>query len=190
MKTMEKLYHVSKLPNLNILQPHTSTHGQAYVYATKCLEFALFFGSKKSNGDLDGIYGINNGKPFFYEAYPGAFKRRFEGESCYIYEVEPDTFKKGRTSFNGELVSEEPVKILNCTEVEDLYDYLQYLIKKGSIDFKSYSLDNEYQSKIQEHIKSRLIMFNILENKDRPIYKFCKQKFPEIVRDLENTYEQ
>ena len=82
---MQKLYHVSNVSNLKILKPRVSTHGQAFVYATPYLEFSLLFGSKKSNGDFDGIYGIKDAKAYFYEAYPGAFKRRFEGQSCYIY---------------------------------------------------------------------------------------------------------
>ena len=83
---MQNLYHVSNVPDLKILEPKVSNHGVAYVYATPQLEFALFFGSKISNGDFDGIIGLNNKNvPFFYEAYKGAFKRRFEGQSCYIY---------------------------------------------------------------------------------------------------------
>ena len=71
---MQKLYHVSDVPNLKILEPRVSTHGQPFVYATPYLEFALFFGSKKSKGDFDGMYGINKqGKPYFYEAYKNAF---------------------------------------------------------------------------------------------------------------------
>lgn len=82
---MRKLYHVSHIANLDILVPHTSTHGKPYVYATECLELALLFGSNKSYGDYDGIYGIKDGQVYFYEAYKDAFKRRFYGESCYIY---------------------------------------------------------------------------------------------------------
>ena len=184
----EKLYHVSNQPGLKVLEPRVSTHGKAYVYATPYLEFALLFGSKKSNGDLDGSYGLNKeGKPFFYEAYEGALKRRFEKEKCYIYEVDIRNFKTQQTSFKGEVVSEEPVKVLKCTEVDDLYEYLQTLIKNGELDFKPYSLDENYQDFITEHIKSRLIMFNILEKKDKPIYQFCKQKFPNLVDELESS---
>ena len=43
-----KLYHVSKVPNLKVLEPRISTHGKEYVYATTNLEFALFFGGKES----------------------------------------------------------------------------------------------------------------------------------------------
>ena len=50
----EKLYHVSPVPNLTLLESKVSTHGKSYVYATKNLTVALLFGSNKSMGDLDG----------------------------------------------------------------------------------------------------------------------------------------
>lgn len=188
---IKKLYHVSNTPNLKILEPRISTHGKAYVYATPYLELALLFGSKKSYGDFDGIYGINKqGKPYFYEAYLGAFKRRFEDETCYIYELKSDTFKAGETSFNAEVVSEQPVEILNCTEVKDLYKYLIKVIGEGNIEFKEYSVDENYQKMIKNHIKNRLLLFNILKKKDSEIYRFCKQKFPDLVDNLEMSSEQ
>ena len=102
----EKLYHVSHIPNLTVLEPKVSSHGKPYVYATKDLTVALMFGSYKSMGDLDGAYGggCNGRKPYFYEAFPGAFKRRFEDTSCYIYEVDPTDFMENKTQYNAELV--------------------------------------------------------------------------------------
>ncbi len=183
----DKLYHVSVEPNIKVLEPRVSSHGKPYVYATQHLAFALLFGTKKSNGNFDGMYGIKGGKPFFYEAYKDALKRRFEGQTCYIYEVDVTTFKEGQTSFKGEVVSEQPVKVIKCTEIKDLYQYLQELIKEGRLDFKPYSLDEDYQKAINEHIKNRLIKFHIFEKKDKPIYQFCKQKFPQLVNELENS---
>ena len=182
-----KLYHVSKVPNIQVLQPKKSTHGIPYVYATSNLELALLFGSSKSYGDFDGSYGAINGKPYFYEAYPNALKRRFENEVCYIYEVDPSTFEKGKTSFKAEVVSEKPVKVLSCTKVDDLYSRLLSLIDDGKIEYRSYRKDDlEYVEMINEHIKDRLISFcGILQNKESSLYKFCKEKFPSIVNELE-----
>ena len=183
-----KLYHVSSIPDLKILEPRVSTHGKPYVYATENLEFAMLFGSKKSNGDFDGTYGINDGKPFFYEAYPGALKRRFSGEECYIYEVDSANFEKGKTSFSGEVVSEKPAKILNCKKVNDVYQYLLNEISAGKMIFKQYDdSDKEYVSMMEEYIRDRIIRFNVLQNKDSNIYKFCKEYFPKIVQEIEDT---
>lgn len=186
-----KLYHVSRCPDIEILQPKKSTHGIPYVYATSNLEFALLFGSSKSYGDFDGSYGIINGKPYFYEAYPNALKRRFENEVCYIYEVDSKTFKSGKTSFGAEVVSEEPVKVLNCKKVDNLYSLLLSLIDEGKLEYRPYNENSvEYVEMINAHIKDRLISFGILQNKDSMIYKFCKEKFASLIYELESSNEQ
>ena len=184
----EKLYHVSHIPNLKILEPKKSTHGKSYVYATKFLEVALFFGSDKSFGDFDGMYGGGETqKPFFYEAYAGALKRRFENVTCYIYEVDPKDFKENKTSYSAEVVSEKPVQVLKCTVVKNLYDKIISLYKKGKIDLRFYDKDNEnYVTTINKHIKHRLKIFNTLKNKQTNQYKFCKEKFSEIIKELAN----
>ena len=182
-----KLYHVSKTPNLKELKPRVSTHGKPYVYATDNVTFALLFGSNCSFGDFDGMYGINNetNVPYFYEAYEGAFKRRFNKQKCYIYEVDPSTFEEGKTSFSGEVVSEVPVKVLGCTKVDDLYSYLIDLGIESKIDIREYEDTDKYKEMIDIHIMDRLVRFNILNNKLSPVYLFCKMKFPSAIEKLE-----
>lgn len=186
-----KLYHISNIPDIKILQPRKSTHGVPYVYATSNLELGLLFGSSKSYGDFDGMYGTNDDKPYFYEAYPNALKRRFENEVCYIYEVDPSTFEKGKTSFRAEVVSEKPVKVLSCLKVDDLYSHLLSLIDEGRVEYKPYKKDDlEYVEMINEHIKDRLMRFGILQNKESKYYKFCKEKFPTILDEIESNNKQ
>lgn len=182
-----KLYHISHIPDIKILQPRKSTHGVPYVYATSYLELGLLFGSSKSHGDFDGLYGIKNGKPFFYEAYPNALKRAFENEVCYIYEVDPTTFEEGKTSFRAEVVSEKPVKVLGCLKIDDLYSHLLSLINEGKIEYEQYKEDSvEYVEMMKGHIKDRLVRFGILENKESDLYKFCNEKFSNIINELES----
>ena len=184
----EKLYHVSHIADLKVLEPRVSTHGKSYVYATKNLTVALLFGSHKSMGDLDGTYGggSKGSTPFFYEAFPGAFKRRFEETSCYIYEVDPTDFEEGKTSYSAEVVSEKPVKVLKCTKIDDLYKTLLDLANKGELDLKFYDKENsEYVEMIDEHLKDRVISFRILDNKDSYHYKFCTWYYPHIIDELE-----
>ena len=181
-----KLYHVSPTLGITELQPRISTHGKPLVYATENLNFALFFGSRKSNGDFDGIYGIEGGRPFFYEAFSGAFRHRFDGESCYVYEVDPEGFESGKTSFRGEVVSETPAKILNCEKIDNLYEYLMKKVENGEIILKEYDKnDKNYIEMMEEHIKDRLKKFNILDDKEKPIYKFCEEHFTPIINDLQ-----
>ena len=179
-----KLYHVSNVPNLKVLKPRISTHGKAYVYATTNLEFALFFGGKESAGDFDGMYGIKEGIPFFYESYKGALKRRFDGAKCYIYEVDPSHFEKDKTSFKGEVVSEKPVKVLSCKEINNLYQYLLQLNENGKLQLRFFEETNEYKKMIYNHISDRIIRFGILNEKNSGLYHFCESHFPTILEEL------
>lgn len=185
-----KLYHVSHVEGLKVLEPKVSTHGKGYVYATKNLTVALLFGSFKSMGDLDGMYGggAEKRKPFFYEGFPGAFKRRFDDTSCYIYEVDPTDFEERKTSYNAEVVSEKPVKVLKCTKVENLEQALINLSKKGKLDLKFFEKDNlEYVEMMEEYIKERIARYGILANKDKYVYKFCTYYYPHILEELEHS---
>lgn len=184
----EKLYHVSHVADLKVLEPRVSTHGKSYVYATKDLTVALLFGSHKAMGDLDGPYGggCNGRKPYFYEAFPGAFKRRFEDTSCYIYEVDPTFFEEGKTSYLAEVVSEKPVKVLKCTKVEDLYQTLLKSAENGELDLRFYNKENpKYVEVIEKHLKDRIVRYDILEDKEKCQYKFCTYHFPHIIKELE-----
>lgn len=182
-----KLYHVSTTPNLKILQPHLSSHGKPYVYATSNLDFALFFGGKNSDGDFDGITGIKQGVPYFFEAYEGALKKRFEGSKCYIYEVEASSFSRA-TSFRGEVVSEKPVKVLNCEEINDLYQYLLQQNANGKLELHFFENSKEYKEMINNHISDRIIRYGILNKKNSNIYKFCEIHFPDVLENLNKSH--
>lgn len=183
-----KLYHVSKVPDLKILEPRVSTHGKAYVYATTNLEFALFFGGIQSAGDFDGMYGLKDGVPYFYEAYEGALKRRFDGATCYIYEVDPSTFEKDKTSFKGEVVSEKAVKVINCEVVDNLYQHLLQLNERGKMQLRFFEETEEYKQMIYNHISDRIIRFNILNDKNNGLYNFCEIHFPSILKELSDSH--
>ena len=181
------LYHVSHVPDLKVLEPKVSSHGKAYVYATSNLPLALLFGSYKSMGDFDGTYGVlPDGRPFFYEAYPDAFKRRFVDCSCYIYEVENKGFKENKTSFSAEVVNEHPVQVVKCKKIDNLYEELMKLVKEKKIHFKEYSFEKEYQEKILAHIEDRIIRFNVLDDPTSYTYEFCMYKFRSLMEKLLN----
>ena len=185
------LYHVSPIGNLTTLSPRVSTHGKPYVYATKSLAVALLFGSDRSHGDFDGIYGggtANKPIPYFYEAYEGSFQRRFEGCSCYIYEVSADTFEEGLTSYKAEVISKVEVPVLKCTKVDDLYKKLLQLNEEGQFELKLYKKDNpKYVTMINDHIKDRLrYVWKDDIFKQTTLYAYCMEHYPLIM----NQHEQ
>ena len=178
-----RVFHASPVPNLKVLEPRVSTHGVPYVYGTEMFALTLLFGTSKSFRDLDGVYGAytdyDNGKvmPTFHEAYPGAFARRFKGESCYTYEVEPDTFVRGKTGWRAEVVSEVPVKVIGCTKIDDTYETLMQLEKEGQFIFKEYNND--------PNVKERLLRMLCHLNKKNNAYKYFQENFPDLIEEAE-----
>lgn len=184
METNKKLFHVSKVPNIEEIEPRISKHKIPYVYATTNLPFALLFGSSNSHGNLDGKFGVEpGGIVSFYEAFPNAFKERFENQTCYVYEVDPSTFLVGKTEFRNEVVSLVPVKAISCHEIKDLYQYFQKLIKENRFKLIEFQNNQEYQQMIDSHIKETIQHFGILNNKNGEGYMFCKKHFPHLLED-------
>lgn len=184
METNKKLYHVSKMPNIEEIEPRISKHKIPYVYATTNLPFAILFGSSNSHGNLDGKFGVEpGGIVSFYEAFPNSFKERFENQTCYVYEVDPTTFLVGKTEFRNEVVSPVPVKVISCREIKDLYQYFQKLIKENRFKLIEFQHNQEYQEMIDSHIKETIQYFGILNNKNGEGYVFCKKHFPHLFED-------
>ena len=157
------LYHVSSTSNLKILVPRISTHGKAYVYAIENVVTAMLFGAKHS--DFDFIIDTrNDGRPRLSECYEGGFERIFKDKTCSIYTVDRNGFKKGITGWSPEYVSENRVRILKEDHVRDLHNRLMLEEEQGNLSIRTFEDTSEYKTEIENHIKDRLIRFNIVNS--------------------------
>ena len=174
------LYHVSETENLSVLVPHVSTHGTPFVYATADICIALLFGAPKDDFDL--FIDFADGKAVVCECYENAFKNVYENKKCSVYQVEDTTFIKDATGWPPELVSKEPVPVVNEYKVDNLYHVLMQEVENGNILLSLYDNSIEYRKKISNHIVDRLIRFEIL---DGEIPAKIKEKFPRLLEGLE-----
>ena len=191
----QKLKQVLFGKEIDKLDPHVSSHGEALVYAAKDRVTSLLFGSSKSHGDLDGKIEYKDGKPVFKEAYPGALKERFDRASCVLFEVDGQTFdpelrefSNGTKLFDGEIVSRESVQVKKSTKVKNIYAEIMAAAERGEIEIQEYQRDNpEYVAEMEEHIKNTILRANggkILDNPDSATFKFCMKKNPHIMKQL------
>ncbi len=150
-----KIYHVSKIPGLSIIEPHICAHDKAYVYASYHLETALLFGGALWT-DWDFIYKRNydTGELTFSETYPNVFQKTFKGRKCSIYELEDSGFLEGQTNMWDEIVSQNPTKVILEIKVDDLANEIRRLEKNNKIKIELYSETEEYKEKIKNHIKN------------------------------------
>ena len=147
------IYHVSKIPDLEVLQPKLCSHEKAYVYASYKIETALLFGGGLWS-DWNFIYKRNydTDELTFSETYAGVFDETFAGKTCYLYEVEDSGFKEGQTHMWDEIVSENPTKVLKCTKILNLKTELFKLQEKGKLKIETYQNTDEYNFKVKKHI--------------------------------------
>lgn len=156
------VYHVSDTSGLRVLQPRVSTHKKPYVYAIDNLVTGLLFGVRKDDFDFL-ITTDQEDRPVVYECYPDAFRQKYEGRSCSIYELSEEGFVRGATSWTPELVSERETPVLQETVVPDLYSRLLEEEKQGNLVLQRYQDTSEYKKMIVIPIVDRLIRFDILD---------------------------
>lgn len=155
------LYHVSKTAGLTVLKPHLSSHGKPYVYAIENLVTGLLFGVKKD--DFDFLLNTDEaGTPVVYECYPDAFRQKYEGQSCSVYEVEDTGFLRGVTGWTPELVCEREAAVVREQRIPDLYARLLEEEQRGTLTIRRYADDPAYRAMIAAHIVDRLIRFDCL----------------------------
>lgn len=156
------VYHVSDTSGIRVLQPRVSTHKKPYVYAIDNLVTGLLFGVRKDDFDFL-ITTDQEDRPVVYECYPDAFRQKYEGRSCSIYELSEEGFVRGATSWTPELVSERETPVLRETAVTDLYSRLLEEEKQGNLVLQRYQDTSEYKKMIVIPIVDRLIRFDVLD---------------------------
>lgn len=177
------LYHISQTAGIRVLQPRVSSHQKAYVYAIENLITGLLFGAP--HDDLDFIIDEQNGTPIIMECYPDAFRSRFEGIACSVYEVPEAGFLRGMTTWQAELVNENAVPVLREIAVPDLYSRLLQEEAAGRLIVRRYQNTMEYKHIVSEHIVDRLIRFDLLSSKDARIQKY----YGGLVRALQEAMD-
>ena len=154
------LYHISPKAGLKTLQPHVSTHKKPYVYAIENLVTGLLFGVRKD--DFDFIISTDeNHVPTIWECYPDALIKRYQGNSCSVYEVEEEGFLRGMTSWSPELVCEREVPVVREIFIEDLYERLLEEERQGNLRICRYEFQEEYRKRIAAHVVDRIFRFEI-----------------------------
>lgn len=156
------VYHVSDTSGIRVLQPRVSTHKRPYVYAIDNLVTGLLFGVRHDDFDFF-ISTDREDRPVVYECYPDAFRQKYEGKSCSVYELSEEGFVRGATSWTPELVSEREAPVLREIVVPDLYGRLLEEEKKGNLLLHRYQDMPEYKKKIAVHVVDRLVRFGVLD---------------------------
>lgn len=177
------LYHVSPTAGLTVLEPHVSTHGQPYVYAVENPVIGLLFGAR--HDDFDFFISSDEHAPAIYECYPDAFRLKFQGKACSLYEIGEEGFLRGMTSWSAELVNPHEVPVLREIPVPDLHARLLEEAAAGNLIIHRYESTAEYRQMISRHVVDRLIRFNVLDSEDMRI----KTHYARLVEGLKSLMD-
>lgn len=135
---MNYVYHGSNVKNLEFIKPHKSTHLNEWVYATYSMAIATIFLSPLHS---DYYYYLSgNGitsDVVLVERKEGMFKKIFNYDG-YIYKLNGDNFKSGKTGWSAEVVSDKEEKVVSSYYVKNIFDELIEINKKGLIKLYLY----------------------------------------------------
>lgn len=131
------LYHGSRTPKLKTIGPHVSTHGEAYVYASRDPLVALLFLGNWDDFLINVAYG-DDGLLEITERCAGALEVAFDGCGGSIYELNDESFHTGRTRFDGELVCETAQPTLGETSFQNIYSELLKANERGALRIRRY----------------------------------------------------
>lgn len=174
------LYHGSSLEGLTELKPFISEHGKSYVYFTKSKVIALFYTVRTVEKPYSWYpYGFNDkGVPVYTEYYPEATQDIYKGKKGYIYVCDDIEETENPTEINSVVVSEKTSVVKGCEYIEDVYETMLSLERKGELIIDRYDLSrkawvNDVMSKeIDEH--------DLRGNPKCDYARFIAEHFPEV----------
>lgn len=171
------LYHGSSTHNMTTIEPKKSTHGE-YVYATPIKSLAINFSGRFGNDltyDIGHFDSEQDGPYELVELIPGAFDKMYSN-SASIYTIPDDTFKDIGTGFQGEVVSEVGVNVINEDYYKNVYDALLDEEKKGNLIIYRYPNKPKGMSKDGSDILDKFRNYKNNLNKE-----FTKNEFNRLV---------
>lgn len=142
--TPKIVYHGSHLDGLKLLTPRVGSHGENYVYGSYDPILAVLYLADWNEYILR--IGHDHGKVYIVENYPGALKSVYYDKTGFIYEVAADKFKTREELWDGEVISIEPVQVINRQKVENIYDYIIHRDKEDLLDVYLYPNRPEFIS--------------------------------------------
>lgn len=174
------VYHASKHKGLKRLRPVLSTHGKAYVYATKDLATSALFLSGLG-GDFTCAIGRDRQTQKIYvcERFEGAFDLRYAQQSGVIYRVPKTTFLEGQTPWEEEVVSACEVVPVKALHIDDVKAFLLALEKEGAIKIVYYPEKIDGIPEDDGDLIERAVMWS-KTNYDQ-VYVQLKQYHPRLV---------
>ena len=174
-----ELYHGSP-KRMDVILPHTASHGRPYVYASPDYLFSLCYAGLQWN-DFEINQSYYNGELYLTEIQRGQFREKLQRPG-YVYHLNKDDFKKLPNSADAEFVSEQAVSPLAVDEIPNVY---RRLVSKG-VHLYEYPNLPPFIDDREGYIISKAEDLYVQDNPE--MYQYLVKTFPGIVAKALKDY--
>ena len=174
-----ELYHGSP-KRMDVILPHTASHGRPYVYASPDYLFSLCYAGLQWN-DFEINQSYYNGELYLTEIQRGQFREKLQRPG-YVYHLNKDDFKKLPNSADAEFVSEQAVSPLAVDEIPNVY---RRLISEG-VHLYEYPNLPPFIDDREGYIISKAEDLYVQDNPE--MYQYLVKTFPGIVAKALKDY--
>jgi len=165
------MYHGSPISEIEVFMPRMSTHGKSLVYAAKSMDSVILYCAKWN--DFQVTCGSDD---VIVERYQGALDELYKNKKGYIYILDGSAFKFDEHC--NDFVSNEPVKVIECVTINNLYDVVMAKYNVFKYPNKPSWVPDDDSDIISHAIK-------IVEMcGDKGVFEYVKTKFPHLEVEL------
>ncbi|WP_102401788.1 hypothetical protein [Haloimpatiens massiliensis] len=182
---MNLVYHGSPSGGLRVIRPHVSTHGEAYVYATKNKALALLFLQRWNDFIFNVAYGYDSILEIT-ERYEGALEEILDNKKGYIYTLDGSVFLEEQTRFEGEVVSKGEAQVINGEKIQNILEKLMAMEKQVNIRIYRYPRRHPDIPSDDSDLVEEAVYFYKQGKTD--IIDYCIKKHPKLKDKLKEAY--
>jgi hypothetical protein len=189
-------YHGSTISGLTELRPFASPYSnlkESVVYLTTNKQLALHYIWNKSKFPVTYpmLHICDDGKLIFQEMFSGALELFYKGLSGYIYHCVGEYKINSRVGVTTAATSNEPVPIIDCEFIEDVYKKIMEYQEKGTFTYDKFENrpESAYEA-IKKIVYREIKRNNLLNDTKHPLYIFYKEKFPKYWEEAEKLNEE
>ena len=169
-------YHCSPTPGLKVLMPKKpeSFRKPQAVYLTTLLPMALMYGIR----NFEYTYGYTKeGQIYLEEYFPDALEILYRGKSASLYICNPQATES--TRIPNEVISAEPVPVMEEIKIEDVYEALLEQEALGALVIHRYDTLSERKLDWIRRAEADTIREMDLIRKDSPAAQYYRTHYPE-----------
>jgi len=188
-------YHGTTVGALTQLLPFASAGSnlkEPLVYLTTNEQLALHYiwDYERCSVKSPMLHIREDGVIVFQEMYCNALEYLYKGLSGYIYRCAGKYETENNAGVPTCVTSKEPVKVIDCEFVEDVYERILSYEKKGAFIYERYEkLPTWRHDLIRGHVIRWIKNGDWLHDKSSKDYKFFNEKWPKYLKEAEILHE-